>query len=610
MNKMYETSSKRRGITSKKLLAFIAATIVAVAMMTASCGDNIVESGGQINPMATLNVVVRDATTGNLMDGAEVTLLTAPKGRVNNVARTVNGTATFRDVYVGTHRVQVELANYARAVYDADISRDISMSEDTYIANNNTVEIPLYPFSAGINGYLYYSKDGVSHPAAGAEVRFTLNEATGIEDRVFTTKVNSSGLYEFKGLPAAYGWLTALDFTTDGVTYINFNLGNVTLSADATEYVLNKREYVDKTVPFIWLGSGATNTVIGPKENIVLKFSDNIDADKIADQLVEFSPPQAATITHSADEIRITPFEEWFAPGGRFDVFINNNLISVKGTRLTGGTHVPVSVVRGELTLPAVKGLMIDTLKQPQSFNVPHFNSTVVDLKWESVEGATGYYVYYKKFGGNHYEKVGETTRKIDTTETVQINGWDPIEDNINEFVVQAYSERAVGTLDGVTPLQVFSRPTIKDGYRTQIANQSNLGFAGNTNDRYLGNWLNVALQGADVTSAIEYEIHFTEPMVQQANPNQATFLNAYEGYSRVAVETRWRNDTTMTLSFRVNAGTAVASQSIDAMLIISDLRSVSGRPFFVEYLQVEEPAGSQRRKVVKSTMDFRFRTP
>ena len=586
---------------SKKLLALFTAGL---GLMLSSCGDDVVESfQGPITTEAALNVVVRDGSTGSVINDAEVTLLTTTGEKNKNGMKSATGTVTFEGVRVGEQRILIEKKGYTSRVLPTGITRDdasVGGDQGIYIADDNTVEADIYPLTSSLDGYLYYDKDGKSLPAAGAGVRLTLSNTT-FENRILTVKTNKDGLYSFNSLPAvgnAYT-LTALEHKEGSITYKEKNLPNgdrASLTLGAAAHVTAKLSYTEAISPFVYLG---TNTLtIERGEPVVLTFSDDIDITKIVLNPVTVSPDQPVEIKYNKKTLTLTPHQEWTTTGGQVFIDIDDNLVSVKGNNIAA-VNITVNVLSDDLVKQAVKGLKRDSL----SYAIPTYQSTDAKLYWNKVSGAASYDVYVKLDGTNNY-KIAEADVE-DTFTVVDINDAQAIEGKTSVFVVQAKNARSKSTLNGAAELEVFSRPTV-DGNITNLTkvnsdNEYNISISNFEEDLY------DALMGTALVENLgTITIKFTESMDKSSlSATVGTFSPKNARTDRISVgRAKWSNDDKeLELKIEVTAGTAATASNavVNSLFSISGLKSKNGKAFFVEY--------SGSTKAVKSSLDIRFKS-
>ncbi|MDR2577574.1 MAG: carboxypeptidase-like regulatory domain-containing protein [Chitinispirillales bacterium] len=613
--------NRSTGFMSKKALVAAMLTVVSAFVLLISCGDNVVENFNNrpdIATEATLNVVVRDAITGDIVDGATVTLLTAPSGEVKNVVSSHTGTVTFRNIHVGTQSVLVEADGFASVLAVTDITRSPEATqENVFIAHDNTVVVYIRPLTASLDGYLYFNEDGSSKVAEGATVRLSISSGTNIVDRIFETTVASDGRYVFNNLPnlgsGDYS-LTALDYTVGDVTYRNRPIANEGrgLQPGITTHLTQKTEYVETTLPFILL---ARPSFVEPDGPITLEFSNEIDVDRIAVNPVTVIPSQPITITYSGNTLTIAPFEHWRENGGAVTIRISNKLMSTGGTAFSGD-DIDVDVMAEDLSNAAVVGLTLDSMHVVGDHNsataIPQAISNEAKLFWNKLPGATDYTVYFKRDGFDFYEPTNVVNVR-DTFAFVLINAHSNIGTNVNNFVVQASNGRSRSSLSGATTLDIFSRPTL--GNTNKAPGDTVLDFTAE-----LANELTPPLQ-MGVAFSKQIFIHFSEDMDRTIMGTGVISGDPSGLVNRITVAHHWASnaagtpsDRILRLTINVAAGTPMTSNAdnINRVYTISGLKSANGKDFFVEYTEPNLPGEVVNRgveKIIRNTVDIRLET-
>ncbi|MCL2688625.1 MAG: hypothetical protein FWE57_02100 [Chitinispirillia bacterium] len=446
---------------SKKLLALFTA---GAAMLLSSCGDNIVENYERsINTEAALNIVVRDGATGNIINDADVTLLTAPT--IKGAASSEKGTVTFEGVRVGVnHTVLIEKEDYTNRVVGG--IQIYAPGGSTYIADDNTQIVEIYPLTAGLTGHLFFNdKDGVKQPAEGAKVRLRfvgfVGESFEEDSREFISEeVDKDGLYEFKNLPAV-GDAMGVSYTLFAIEDGNFKeqwiphaspllISGSVARVDAFTY---SNSYLIS--PFFYMGD--YNLTVDSDGEVVLNFSDEIDAAKIA-RIPFTAAGQAFDIAYDGSTVTLTPLKEWSASAGSFTLnYVSDALTSKSGYRLNGSFSITVNVLSVDLSKEKVTVLYRDSLAA--NGIIPDSSSETALLRWNKVAGAVSYDIFVKYDGKNDYEFL--TNVVTDTFRVININGGYAIANKTNTFVVQAKNASSKSSLAGAKELAVFARPTV-----------------------------------------------------------------------------------------------------------------------------------------------------
>jgi hypothetical protein len=361
-------------------------TAGAFALLNSACGDTVIdaESSPPINPTAKINVLVRNASTGNPVDGVIVKLLSTGAIGVTDAS---NGAVSF-PAYVGEHNLLLSKDGYASCVKEATITGEKDVN--VYIANEATVSATFYPTTSSLDGYLYYNtKDDnqTSAYAVGAKVKLEITGAFASEllDKVYFADVEANGMFSFPKLPAvgtSYSlsimpWtntvdgrtLTASSFPgipatplTDGVS-AHMTTKNTLTSGDISTFVLE-----------------SYNSIIKPADPVVFTYSDKINMEKV-NKADAYITGKAANVVWGEKTITFNPVGEWTV--GPFTINIPA-LESVKGKTLLAIT--PSITVKNDKAVDlsdlSVTGII--------------FDPTAKELKWNTLNGATGYEVYYK----------------------------------------------------------------------------------------------------------------------------------------------------------------------------------------------------------------------
>jgi len=636
----------------KPLVAVLAACTSMLLML--SCGDTVVESeDSPIVDYGALHVVVRDNSNGTTESGAKVTLHSATSGdkSLDRVLTTpVGGAVTFDNLHFGDYSLLIEKAGFTTVVQTARINRN----SVTYVAGseypNHTVEAGIYPLTAKLSGNLYYTKDGIREGAVGAEVRVMLNDEN-VATRIYKATTTAGGAYSFAGLPAVDGdyTLTALEFTPAGVskTYrVTPYPGTVpALKPDATEHAVASSTflYTKDVTPFEYLGE--TTVTVAGSAPLTLLFSDSIAKPVIVSNPVSISPAQPFVPTYAGDKVVITPMQNWNKTGG-ITVTISTDLISTKGNNLESAVNITVKVLSSDLTVP-VTGLILDSIPNrlhdyAKNISVPHYYSTLVNLKWRKVAGdVDGYEVFYKPDGKKAYEPAAITWISPDNFgagtadsafkfATVRTNGGEQIQGSTNTFVVQAVNGLSRSALVGADTVLVFSKPTLTAAKGSYVAvekiaegnptnNTTAISWAGGgLNQEGFERWLYTALLNT-TASRQTFTLTFTEQMNFATNPvGTWSALSGNPDATRVSVSAQWGDSNLLdkeyklTVTVDVAAGTAVALPTTvnDVWgFSFSGITSQKGKPFFIEYTDLPAAFDSQGiTKVIKPTLDFKIK--
>lgn len=590
-----------------------------VAVMLAGCGDTIVDVTDpaapikdEIRPEVRLNIVVRDTLSGSILDGAKVTLLTRAEEKTTDAA--TPGTVSFDNVYVGEHRVLVEMSGYASIIRQINISDDGIENKEVYIAQEATRNVSLYPLNARLEGKLFYEDRNTNKtvPAQGAKVRVTLTSAEFV-DRYPEVPVNADGEYVFTNLPAAPYSIEALNFTVGDNIYQGINLVAVTLKADAS-VVITAIEKYSNILHSIEL-RGFPKGPIGISEEMEFEFSQEVDVSQITPSTITINPAQAVNIVWDANKVTIKPVAQgrWITnASGLVRIIFATSLYSVNGTSLSTFFR-DVLVANADLSAIKVSGLVDSTATTIDT------SSGSVRIRWNSVEDADGYRVYIKD-GNDNYRLAAETLAHDDTVTGINLRDKNGVLMKIGfkelRFIVQAYNSTSQtsleGLADGTNVLVVKAKPTIADmSLRAVSDSVVNFGYY---SENEIKSFLETALVNADAAELASFSIVFTEPMENATGggtitiPSSSNWHNSIR--SRVELTYTWSDDgKTMTLILKVNAGDIVTPRNHGSTVIsipATGLRPENGgaaRPFEIKY----SPTSKAEERVTKPTLDFRL---
>jgi len=441
------------------------ALLVLGASLFAGCSGDAVENTGEGNTAAKLTVIVRDAITGELVDGAEVSLL--PSGPV--VAK--GGKVSFDGVRIGTQSLKVEKTGYApmSAVTSNNTLNQISVNqtEGEYIftTNERSVTVQLYPETANVYGYIFYtSTKGQLLPAKDVTVYAELT-GTAFIKRLFEFKTQADGKYSFEGLPAGTSariWAVAPEGGLDGIAFENITV-NSTLSLVAGNYYAGRSDFSQTHNSAVFEPS--FNSTVAKDGDIVFTFTEAIDPSSIK---VGSSPTVAvnpvATLKWESNKLTISPLQgtEW-----KNDItvtFYSTAAVILKST--SGKTYskiITITLELEDLSKAAVDGIAVVS---PENFN---YNATTANLRWNVVEGATSYAIYRKNDKDSSYMFVeefnaieGATIGGRDNVSLGQVDGDNSLNGRTVSFIVQAKNNTSISPLDTTKAVKVIDmvKPT------------------------------------------------------------------------------------------------------------------------------------------------------
>jgi len=545
-----------------KRFSLLAAGII--ALLFSACSDNVVESGSPIE--AKLTVLVKDASTGEPLAATSVKLLSTGKSATTDAA----GIAVFKDVYVGSHRLLIEKADYAAAVHDAEINGYSG------VASEESVLVTLYPLTAGLDGYLFYENEGIEAVAAGATVRIQLNSDNFVQ-KIYDVTVGADGKFTFEGLPAVgidYR-LFALEHTFNGAIYGTKSLTAISLAPGTVVRKETHEKYSSDASLFVLLGY---SNVVSSTDDVVFEFSDDIDVGSLTSASLNIDNNQVADKIWSGKTLTLKPAGKWGASS--FNVTFTG-VKSVKG-KLFPNASYKVTALSEDLSASKVAGLVNTNTDDL------NYDGGSVRLKWDEVPGATSYEIYRKGTGEENFNFIGSPldlafpTRYIDN---IDLRGG--IE---YEYLVQAKNTSSRTLLTGITPVKVFDKVKPELSYLNYY----------NTPDTV---YSEINASALNYTTSNDYQIssiQFNEPMDTVATLTIA----CAPAVARATVTREWSiwSDQQLTLKVKITAGDAVGA-AVNSLCTVSGLKDKRGNAFTVEF---EDPADATKTRN-KGTLDFRL---
>jgi len=413
----------------------------------ASCSGDVVENVGisEETTKAKLNVNVRDAITGLPISDAEVSLIDASPATTDE-----DGLVSFKDVRIGTHIVRIEKSGYASFIYDIEITDagvavNATVGEAIYEAKENSLYLPLFPVGeTDFYGYIYYQDNKGNYvPAKDVEVFVEL--PSYLSKRVFSASTNGDGKFELKGeLPAGVDgriWAVPPSSGLGGVMFETLSLGELSRHGDLTggNIDLGIEYFNQNNVTF----EATYNKTVKKDGDIVFNFTEDIDqnylrVDRDNESVKVTSSNVAVDIKWNGRKLTISPKTEW-----KGNVTVAFDLRSTSG-QYYNKSHA-ISLVRENLSAEVVSGLFIVDADSVD------YDTDAIKLRWDLVEGATAYRVYYKEdkedtsytLWTTVSEVKGATIGSTDFT----LPGWEIKGRTIN-FIVQAVNEISVSKLD------------------------------------------------------------------------------------------------------------------------------------------------------------------
>jgi hypothetical protein len=375
---------------NKKILSLLAL----IALLFACSSDEAENTDSQVK----INVLVKNASNGQPL--GEVNLKLLPSGQIKRTG--ASGTAEFSEIPQGQHFLLMDKEGYA------SLMQSVSVQANPKRPVEESKEYMLYPLTAEITGFLYYT-DGKGNkiPAEGATVRFEILydyfELGSFVNKTIDAIVEKDGKYTLPKLPAVPGTyiVWALEHEIGGVKYQSISLCEQyyysgqdnacpSLSSGGTASVGGGVAYgksVESSLEFKLLSWTRNVEEASP---VVLEFSDAIDKSKTKANTVIAEVP--VDVVYEGKTITITPLGKW---GGDFSVYINS-LESVNGKKTS--TQVLITVgIPVDLGKAKVGGLAFEPVDESDYY---------FDFSWNAVKGATGYRIFAKASNGSGFVQI------------------------------------------------------------------------------------------------------------------------------------------------------------------------------------------------------------
>jgi len=425
---------------NKKVISML--TAGAFALLFTACGDTLVDADNNspINSTAKLKVFVRDNDTGAPIEGASVTLISTGKTEVSKA----DGSVSFSDVYLGVSSVLVKDANnkYLSLSSQATIS-GATPTDNIYIANENVLNVALYPKTAKLEGYLSY-KDQINGgnremPASGAKVVIKYSDPTTvlILDKYDTATVGPDGRYTFNNVAAGVVFsVTALPWQVGNFSFASKSISAPTpLQSTGSTAMLVNTTYGDEASYFTLV---SYTSKVKKDDPIVFTFNEDVSE---ATKKISVNASQPVNFVWEGKTLTITPID---------------------GKWLTRSVTVSPAVGITEITSKSGKPLESVSISsiEVEDFNPDLTGKDVVSLTANGTTTALGITLTWKKFGLNgtecsvsnyniyvkapgadeRYETVIPTfvVNADQTLCTATIGTSSPINDGVNSIAVQA----------------------------------------------------------------------------------------------------------------------------------------------------------------------------
>jgi hypothetical protein len=220
---------------NKKAFILFAAVLLALLF---SCSGDTIQSSEQlpVENTAKLRMSVQDAVTGNALESVSVTLQST--GETKSTSE--NGTTIFEGVQAGSHKYTATKTGYASVRNEVQIGDN--RDGGVFIAQDGFAEIQLYPLSASLEGYLYYTDStGKSVPMPKVPIRIEINNGyNGFITQTYDTTTNDSGKYVFTKLPPMPSSSYKLYVLGKTIGSINYDPCELSGSASLVHNVVSK----------------------------------------------------------------------------------------------------------------------------------------------------------------------------------------------------------------------------------------------------------------------------------------------------------------------------------------------------------------------------------
>jgi hypothetical protein len=589
---------------NKKLSLLLAGSAIALFF---ACSGEVVESTETSNRAElALTVTVQDYASGTLLD-ADVSLNNGEPKKAES------GVAVFSNVGVGTHNLLAKKTGYAEMLSQVIVEPVIG--QNAQIPRDYAKKIELYPLTSGLWGYLSYAdKDGVTRRVPeGIEVKLKLLNSdyydidgcnciveTSFITKLFTATTDAQGKYEFKDLPAVGDnyeiWVSSTSI--DDIEFGNKPITKIPLQTEgtvyATETLLSKQ-----TNFFIVSDYPSIIEYADIAKPITLKFTEAVDRSIIKNtSITSISDPVLMNITWNEDntELTLTPMGNWKTSTIRLI-----SLRSISGKPLfkslpanpTSPGAAPTNVdfaITVLLEDLSAKPAIVPELLSPELAKI-NYNSTVY-LKYNKIKGATGYSIYTNNNTEGVYKSVSGAVTTISETDDayiVQLTN-----SNLGDLIREVGILVQATNTDSKTPLDETKAVKIKDMVKPT--------FSGATDGERQGavvsgvrdtlhsnnNYTSTTYFGTNDYTFGSNCVVFSEPI--QLDDVKLELKN--EGYlstfNRVKAELNWStaNRTQVCYTLKITGSTTAmtSSNNLDASLIISGIKDLSGNPFEVKY--------------------------
>lgn len=344
-------------------------------------------------------------------------------------------------------------------------------------------------------------------------------------------------------------------------------------------------------------------------DTIEFKFSKAIDAKKFyrgtgQGTSTVWAGSQADIIVKDSS-ILVLPLDKWT---GDFTIYFHSGsayvLTSVSGELVTTIPNISVKLPWVNLSTLQVTGLV-----NTDSSSINH-NSSNPTLRWNKLEGATGYKVYAKASKGSNEWAQQSSGFINDTTAYIYLSSNSFADGGEVEFLVQAYNDNSQTLLNGARIIKAFDRVKPTQSSYTTITNQGENGTLYVYDWHYLYEgytWFN-GTEYVDV-SYIQYlllysssgyrqiQIYFSEPI-----DTSAVTLSIDPALPRTTVTPSWMgqpNPQYLYLTLTVASGNPI-EEPVNSVISISGIKDKRGNAYELNY-------GTPSAPVLRNTLDFRI---
>jgi hypothetical protein len=564
---------------NKKLFLLLTASVIALFF---ACSGEVVESIETSNKAElSLAVTVSDNNSGALL-AANVSL----NGGAPQQA--TNGVAVFSGVSTGKQNLRANIAGYAEMTSEYEVTP--VTGQNAQIPRDYATTIKLYPLNSGLWGYLRYkdSNDVFKSVPKGVSVNLRLTSDRFV-NKLFTVQTDSTGKYTFPALPAvgtAYTlWVseTKIGSIEFGSTDISVTKSLQAGSVYAGETSLSSD---NKTNLFIVSDYPSIISLADIAKPITFRFTEPVNRNRIDASSIfiydRYFDEITANITwnDSNNVLTLTPMGNWKDLQG---IYLQD-LKSISGTSLFED-YYPITVLREDLSATTIVPVLLSDT------NKIDYNSPVY-LKYGKVPGATSYSVYTNNNseGVYRYTTSNKVTETVDTV-TLYFSSLNLFREV--GFLVQASNYDSKTILDETKAVKVKDKvnPTLTRNGDDNICTDGKCRGALN-GASYDTLYLNQPLTSffSTVDRSASLIINFSEPIQLSGVAEPITINNNLADastFGRLKVERVWNNNSSqvqLRISIAGNATAITSTTNLDATLLITGIKDLSGNPFKVTY--------------------------